>query len=299
VQGSELTRQYQSVSDFRQALETRLRKQEGDLTRLRRKVAFDRFLARLFHQNNVPWLLKGGYAMELRLQNRARSTKDMDLSIPDTHQLQVMIHTHPNTSKADLAFEALQQVAELNLDDYFEFQIRRLGEDITIAPEGGIQCQVECRLGKEFTKFHLDVGFGDAVTGSTDWIQGNSMLDFAEIPPAKIAMISVAQQFAEKVHACTQQFEDRPNTRDKDLIDLVLILETFAVDPNELRQSLVAVFEHRDKQSLPLQFPEPPEQWRESFEAKAEELALTTRTLAEAHQLVANYWNKWNLGQQN
>jgi len=51
-----------------------------DIQRLRRQVAFDRLLARLFHENNPPWLLKGGYAMELRLKF-ARTTRDIDLAI--------------------------------------------------------------------------------------------------------------------------------------------------------------------------------------------------------------------------
>jgi hypothetical protein len=51
-----------------------------DLQRLRRQVSFDRLLARLFSAPDEPWLLKGGYAMELRLKT-ARATKDIDLSI--------------------------------------------------------------------------------------------------------------------------------------------------------------------------------------------------------------------------
>ena len=62
---------YASPSAFRRALEDRLlqmqRAEHVDIQRLRRQVAFDRLLARLFHDANPPWLLKGGYAMELRM----------------------------------------------------------------------------------------------------------------------------------------------------------------------------------------------------------------------------------------
>ncbi|MBP9680697.1 MAG: nucleotidyl transferase AbiEii/AbiGii toxin family protein [Bacteriovorax sp.] len=37
-------------------------------------------MARLFQDKNVPWVLKGGHALELRLQE-SRATKDIDLSI--------------------------------------------------------------------------------------------------------------------------------------------------------------------------------------------------------------------------
>ena len=76
---------YGTAAAFRIALETRLkslvRSEGADLQRLRRQVSFDRLLARLFHGPEVPWLLKGGYAMELRLR-LARATKDIDLSLP-------------------------------------------------------------------------------------------------------------------------------------------------------------------------------------------------------------------------
>jgi len=78
------THRYATASAFRIALEARLKSlahAEGiDLQRLRRQVSFDRMLARLFSEPNAPWLLKGGYAMELRLRF-ARTTKDIDLSL--------------------------------------------------------------------------------------------------------------------------------------------------------------------------------------------------------------------------
>jgi len=57
-----------------------VRRGGGDLQRMRRQAAFDRLLCRLFHEPDAPWLLKGGYAMELRIQ-AARTTRDVDLAI--------------------------------------------------------------------------------------------------------------------------------------------------------------------------------------------------------------------------
>ncbi len=74
---------YASPTAFRQALESRLANlanAEGiDIQRLRRQVAFDRLLARLFADQSSIWTLKGGYAMELRLE-ASRTTRDIDLS---------------------------------------------------------------------------------------------------------------------------------------------------------------------------------------------------------------------------
>ncbi len=41
-----------------------------------RQVAFDRLLARLFRVDSVPWVLKGGYAFDLRFRT-TRSTVDI------------------------------------------------------------------------------------------------------------------------------------------------------------------------------------------------------------------------------
>ena len=74
---------YQTGKAFRSALETRLLTQSTQgtvsLVRLRKLVAFDRFLARLLAVQPESWLLKGGLALQLRLGQRARTTQDMDM----------------------------------------------------------------------------------------------------------------------------------------------------------------------------------------------------------------------------
>jgi hypothetical protein len=74
---------YTNASGLRTALEHRLKQMAEashlDLDRLRRHVAFDRFLARLFSKPIEGLIVKGGYTLELRL-NRARTTKDIDFS---------------------------------------------------------------------------------------------------------------------------------------------------------------------------------------------------------------------------
>ena len=56
-----MTTQFKSATDFRKSLEARLKKLAQtlgqDLQRLRRKVAFDRLLARIFQGNGEPQFL--------------------------------------------------------------------------------------------------------------------------------------------------------------------------------------------------------------------------------------------------
>ena len=76
-------KKYQTAEGMRTALEERLNrlsKEKGiDLMRLRRHVAFDRIPARFFQNKPEGMILKGGYAIELWIQN-ARTTKDIDIS---------------------------------------------------------------------------------------------------------------------------------------------------------------------------------------------------------------------------
>ena len=75
---------YATATSFRRALEDRLgaaaKSEAIDIQRMRRQVAFDRLLVRLFAQGNPPWCLKGGYALELKLA-MARTTRDLDLGL--------------------------------------------------------------------------------------------------------------------------------------------------------------------------------------------------------------------------
>jgi Nucleotidyl transferase AbiEii toxin, Type IV TA system len=76
---------YRTDKDFRRALEERLRKRaesEGQpIIRLRKRVVFERCTVRLQRYAKSPWVLKGGFALELRLGNMARMTNDMDLTV--------------------------------------------------------------------------------------------------------------------------------------------------------------------------------------------------------------------------
>src|SRR5260370_14544325 len=139
-------RKYATAAAFRIALETRLKsiaKNEGtDLQRLRRRVSFDRLLSRFFAERNAPWLLKGGYAMELRLRT-ARTTKDIDLSVPLNVAEKV---------KGQI-LELLQTSAGTDIGDFFNFTIGQPLTNLDAPLEGGARYPVSSSLaGRVFTK---------------------------------------------------------------------------------------------------------------------------------------------------
>jgi predicted nucleotidyltransferase component of viral defense system len=283
------------------SLEERLRnlsRQQGiDLLRLRRRVAFERLLARLFLDTDPPWLLKGGYALELRLAYRARSTRDLDLSVPDPKRLDLSSEEGISQARANKLHEHLQLAAECDLGDAFRFLIRAPRGELTGAPGGGVRCGVEARLaGRIFAQFHVDVGLGDPKLGEPAWVEGDSFLSFAGIPAVRIPVVPVAQQFAEKVHAYTFPWQDRDNTRVKDLVDLVLLVQSGLVEAAQAGQALQVTFRFRATHPLMAELPKPPEPWSESFQALATELGLPVQDLEQALTYLNAFWRSHDLG---
>jgi len=83
---------YKTAGAFRTALEARLQaraRQEGTDFNASPASGVRPLLARMFFEGtegNLPWVLKGGYAMELRIHS-ARTTKDIDLTLHDGTRL--------------------------------------------------------------------------------------------------------------------------------------------------------------------------------------------------------------------
>jgi len=198
---------YKTSQALRIALEARLLETATrtgiDLQRLRRRVAFDRLLARMFsaRADRPAWHLKGGYAIELRIET-ARTTKDIDLSIAGREPID-----------ASLLHEIVDDAASLDLADGFVFQVGESILSLDAAPEGGSRFPVQARMaGRPFVGFHVDIGVGDELFEPTDSIEGEGWFDFAGLPRPTFLMISREQQFAEKLHAYTRPRTDRDNS---------------------------------------------------------------------------------------
>lgn len=178
-----MARAFGTPAAFRQALEARLRAvaaaRGAPINAVRLKLVMERLLARLFAKPDVPWLLKGGYAMELRYRPRARTTKDIDLSMT------VLDEAAPK-ARLERVLDELQGAAATSLGDFLNFRIGTPKAELPGAPFGGARFPVEVLLaGKEYGRFHIDVGFGDAVLGQPESLDGEDLLAFAGIPPAR------------------------------------------------------------------------------------------------------------------
>jgi len=265
-----MTTRFKTSGDFRKSLESRLKTmatEKGEnLQRLRRKVAFDRLLARLFSSEEQSFFLKGGYAMELRLKT-ARATKDIDLT-----SLKRM--KGESDLLSTMILEELRTLAQQDLGDFFVYRIGEAQLDLDNAPYGGARYPVTALLdGKVFVRFQLDVG-ADAVVTRTETMRGADWLGFCGIPSPVFAMISIEQQFAEKLHAYTLPRLERPNTRVKDLVDMVLLAKMRSMDLEVLKEALRLVFKVRQTHSLPQKIDMPPQAWETPYNELAKECAL-------------------------
>ncbi len=280
-------KKYDTPTAFRRALEDRLKQkakdEKLDLQRLLRGVAFDRLLARLFARKDAAWILKGGYALELRMKE-ARETKDIDLAL--RHSL----GTEKDQPLKVMILEALAKAAGQDLGDFFSFNIGEAMLDLDAAPYGGARFPVETRLdGRSFVRFHIDVGAGDVVLAPFDVTQAHDWLKFAGIPGAEFPTISQEQHFAEKLHSYTLQ-RLMPNSRARDLIDMLLLIGSGKMDRTKVRQALSATFKRRKTHPLPEFLDKPPVAWKGPFGALAGTCGLS-EDLDEAFKVLNAYYS--------
>jgi hypothetical protein len=263
---------YATAGAFRRALEERLKRasltDQIDPNRLRRQVSFDRLLARLFREESAPWVLKGGYALELRFK-AARSTVDIDLTVQ-------RVAASASGDQNQVVREMLQSAADISLGDWFEFVVGPASMDLTAAPYGGARYPVEARMDERtFARFHLDAGVGDVVMRPLETIVCRDWLGFAGIESSRVLMIAREQQFAEKIHAYTLP-RNAANSRVKDLVDLALLIGSGGLDKQRILEALRLTFERRGTHDLPTNLVPPPADWEVPFHALAEECGLPT-----------------------
>jgi hypothetical protein len=269
-----MTHDYHSAAAFKQALERRLRTASTsgvDFARRRQLVVFGRFLARIAFELGDAVTLKGGLAVELRIE-RARTTKDIDLRV---------------MGSPDGILEQLRAAARRDLGDFMVFTVRPDDRHPGIQNDGmlydGIRFRGECALaGKIYGRpFGVDVAFGDPILGEPEVIVVEDALGFAGIAPPSVRVYPTETHVAEKLHAYTMP-RARPNSRVKDLPDLALIATAGPVQARRLRAAIEQTFAFRGTHEVPARLPAPPENWAAPYAAIAKEDELRWTTLADA-----------------
>lgn len=278
-----MTREYRTAAAFKQALEQRLRTMSTsgiDFARRRQLVVYDRFLARIALELGDAVTLKGGLAVELRIE-RARTTKDVDLRV---------------TGSPEDILARLRAAARRDLGDFMVFTVRPDERHPDINNDGmqydGMRFRAECGLaGKVYGRpFGVDVAFGDPILGEPEVIVADDSLGFAGIAPPSLRLYPVETHVAEKLHAYTLP-RARPNSRVKDLPDLALIATAGALESSRLRAAIRQTFTFRGTHDVPVQLPEPPDSWELPYAAIAREDQLQWTSLTEVFEAARDFLN--------
>lgn len=275
---------YETPAALRAGLEARLGNESRAggmrLDRLRRRAVFERLLVRLDVTQPATWIVKGGLALEIRWGARARSTRDLDLArreaAPDGDQLRAtlidVLATDPDS-------------------DGFSFEVGppvRLATDESGRP--GWRFSVRANLaGREFATVRVDIVARAEEITATERLPLPGTLAFAGMPTRDVEVVSPVQVFAEKLHALTRSYRGG-NTRVRDLVDLMLVIEDGLLPDAPLLRAVRIVFDARGTHAIPEDIPETPESWSLTYATLAEDLDVQARSVADALRRLRAFW---------
>jgi hypothetical protein len=259
-------------TSFRRSLEDKIRLLYGKtaipISRYRKIIAFNRFLARLVIADPDGWVLKGGYLMELQFHQKARSTKDIDL---------LFVKSDKEIQKI------LRKACKIRIDDGFSFEIGT----VTQENQGGekiVRYQMKALLdSRTFESFHVDINNHDLILTKTKFVNSGDILSIPEFKPFPIPCYSFEQQIAEKFHALTRTYESGEASRVKDLVDILLVASIKKLSFTQLRKFVNSTFKNRNTHVLPTNTPEISSDYEINYLKLTREVGLKQKTLKQAN----------------
>jgi hypothetical protein len=243
-------------------------------------VVFERIVARLQTAEPGRWVLKGGMALEVRLSDEARLSKDIDLGLRDD----------PVTAEA-LRERFIEALGGDRAEDWFVLAVgpvRQLMEDDGGALTWRVKVAAEL-AGRPFGGIQVDISPRAYELDATDLIPLPNSLAFAGVSVPAIEVIDVHRHAAEKFHGMLRDFGERENTRVRDLVDLVILSEHELLEAHRLAVAVRRVWSERDGVP-PATLPALPSGWPDRYERLAAEHGLKARSLPEAATVVAALW---------
>jgi len=189
-----------------------------------RQAYFDRFLCRVFSEGSASeWLLKGGTGMLARVPD-SRATLDVDLYRSDL--------------TLDLALVELRRLASIDLGDHFRFEY---ATHEMISGGGkqpytdGYRVSFEIYIGTSRKgRLSVDLVVSAGITGEIVVTQPANRLALPRLASADYRLYPVVDQIADKVCATVADYSGKPSSREKDLVDLVILALTHDVDAHSL-----------------------------------------------------------------
>lgn len=207
---------------------------------------FNRFLSRVFSEgDDSSWVLKGGTGVLARVIS-ARSTLDIDL--------------YRRGVTMEQALADLQRVAAVDLGDHFRFEYEAsgpiLGGDMQPYLSGSrATFQVIVGTSRK-TQLQVDVAVGVHTTQEAQTMAPANALNLPKLVAHPYKLYPIVDQIADKVCATVGEYLGQPSSREKDLVDLVVLAVTHDLDGTALARALVTEFARR-QMSVPDRFAVP------------------------------------------
>lgn len=189
---------------------------------------FNRFLSRVFSDGpDSEWVLKGGTGMLARVAS-TRATRDIDL--------------YRDGYGVDEAVEDLRRLAARDLGDHFQFVYT--GHRAILAGEAqpytdGYRIEFDTYIGAQKKgSIGVDLSTGAGLTAEPTITAPASALDLPRLVGFEYRLYPVVDQIADKVCATMQRYDDRPSSREKDLVDIVVLAVTQDIDGTALTTAI-------------------------------------------------------------
>jgi len=224
------------------------------IAEMRRHIAYDRLLARVFLHDPDGWVLKGGTALLTRIPGVARHTADVDL--------------FRDMNTPDIVGD-LVTAGDNDLGDFFSFDIEKV-TDLT-GGTSGIRCRVVAYLGeKEFASFSIDVVTTTVMTREPDILEPLLPIDLDGLTTVPYRTYPIVDHITDKLAAMVSLYANgAPSSRYRDLVDLVLIATTQTVRAEELAAALDSEFTSRGL-DMPTRVELPSDDWINGYAAEAQ-----------------------------
>ncbi|MFD3591489.1 nucleotidyl transferase AbiEii/AbiGii toxin family protein [Nocardia sp. NPDC058640] len=231
-----------------------------------------RFLARVFAEPGMPWILKGGTGLLVRLPG-ARHSEDVDLLHLEADLEQAFAELRELTSATTALDPLTFQVTKKDRDSEFGSLTLRL----RATPYFGTN---------PAQSFPIDLTSRRELVGAVDLITPVQVLDIEDVSaPPLFACYPLADQIADKVAAMYERHGARelPSTRWRDLADLLMLIRTVPFDAADTCAALAEQPARRPGLRLPAAVESPGEDWNTGYG----KLAKTTTLPPELHSLDA------------
>jgi hypothetical protein len=234
--------------------------------RVRQRVSAMAFLGALERvgEEDSParFLIKGGMACELRFQDRARTTRDLD----------ALFHGSLDELLADLDAAFATSYSGFSFSYAPPEAVRETG-----AHRFDVKLSYESR---SWATLRVEVSTPEGQAHEPESVPALSVSQFGLTGPTAVACLSLRFQVAQKIHACTERYPDRENERVHDLIDLQL-MEELIEDYGRVNAVCIEIFDLRGTHQWPPELTVEPT-WPGTYRQLAAELDFPTNDINDA-----------------